>query len=202
VIVDQQQLARFVDRNTMVYDRRYAHPIERVWEAVTTAEHLEAWMLPEARVDARLGGECAFGWGGPVDAEGATRETITVFEPPTAVQFTSADGSFMRFDLRADGPGATELSFTLHFLPSGDGAMEDYPGGDLPAGPDTAWRPGFVAGFHEMLDQLGGFLAGEWTLADNLEGLKAFEADPAGSADHQHWVDVYRTHIRDTIPAS
>jgi uncharacterized protein YndB with AHSA1/START domain len=199
-VIVEQQLARFVDRNTLVYDRRYEHPIERVWEAVTTAEHLEAWMLPETRIDARLGGACAFGWGGPVDAEGASHGTVSVFEPMTAVQLTFVDGSFMRFDLRPVGSTATELAFTHHFLPATGREVEDHPGGDLPAGPDTAWRPGFVAGFHEMLDQLGGFLAGEWSLADNLEGLKAFEADPAGDAAHQHWVEIYRTHIRDSCP--
>jgi uncharacterized protein YndB with AHSA1/START domain len=200
IVRSEQPLARFVDRHTMVYDRVYPHPIDRVWEAVTTAEHFEAWMLPEARIDGRLGGICGFGWGGPIDE--TNLDTITVWEPPSSVQFTSRDGSFMRFDLRSvDDGAATELGFTLHFLPSGDGAAEEYPGGDLPAGADTAWRPGFVAGFHEMLDQLGGFLVGEWTLADNLEGLKQFETDPAGDVAHQRWVDVYRTHIREECPS-
>jgi uncharacterized protein YndB with AHSA1/START domain len=201
VTASGEHLARFLDRWTLVYERTYRHPIGRVWEAVTTAEHLEAWMLPETRVDARLGGACAFGWGGPADAEGATHPTITVFEPPTAVQYTDEDGSFMRFDLRAVEDGrATELAFTLHFLPGKADTAEDYPGGDLPAGRDTAWRPGVVAGFHEMVDQLAGFLAGTWTLADNLEGLRAFETDPAGDATHQRWVEVYRAHIREHCP--
>jgi uncharacterized protein YndB with AHSA1/START domain len=80
----EQPLAWFVDRHTMVYDRRCAHPIERVWEAVTTAEHLDAWMLPETRVVRSLGGACGFGWGGEIDE--SERTTITVWEPPTAVQ--------------------------------------------------------------------------------------------------------------------
>src|SRR3954469_518740 len=116
----EQQLARFVDRLTMVYERRYAHPIERVWDAVSTGEHLDVWMLPESRVERRLGGACVFGWGSSADEPAASRGTVTVFDPPTAIQYTfDDDASFMRFDLEPIAPAATALHFTLHFLPSG-----------------------------------------------------------------------------------
>ena len=36
----------------------------------------------------------------------------------------------------------------------------DWTGGDLPAGPGTPWKPGFMAGFHLMLDQLNRYLGG------------------------------------------
>ena len=99
----------------------------------------------------------------------------------------------MRFDLATDGDG-TRLQFTLYFMPT-DTVEDPYPGGDLPAGPGTAWRPGFLAGFHEFLDDLYGFLKGEWTADDRAKML----ADPQAS---QHaLIDAYREHVRDNCPS-
>jgi uncharacterized protein YndB with AHSA1/START domain len=58
-------LAHFVDADTLVYDRRYPHPIERVWKAVSTGEHLDVWLFPVTRVEQRVGGRATFTWGGP-----------------------------------------------------------------------------------------------------------------------------------------
>ena len=54
-MADDPMLAVFVDALTMRYERVYPHPIELVWEAVTTSEHLDAWMIPVSRVEPRLG---------------------------------------------------------------------------------------------------------------------------------------------------
>ena len=191
-------LATFVDRDTMVYEREYAHPIERVWEAVSTGEHLDAWLLPTSRVERRLGGACSFTWGSPEGEPGASEGTVTVWEPPTAVQYTFADGSWHRFDLIAVGAAATSLRFTLHFLPAPDAVDDDFAGGSYPV-PGTAWQPGFLAGFHEMLDQRGGWLDGTWTLEANLAGLEAFLRD-GPSAEHLRLIDVYDSHVRATCP--
>ena len=40
-------------------------------------------------------------------------------------------------------------------------------------GPDTPWRPGFVQGFHQMLDLLPRYLDGTWTAADVAEWIGA-----------------------------
>jgi len=201
--VPDSPLAVFVDRDTMVYERRYPHPIERVFEAVSTAEHLDVWMLPESRVERRLGGSCGFGWGGSADDPGATHGTITEWSPPTTVQYTfegdttvKGSSSFMRFDLEALDDASTLLLFTLHFLP-GDEEEQPYPGGDLPA-LGTAWRPGFVAGYHEMLDELGLYLLGQWTAEDRARHLGG--GDLAADKTHNHWIDVYRAHIREACP--
>jgi uncharacterized protein YndB with AHSA1/START domain len=192
-----QSLATFVDRHTMRYDRTYPHPIARVWEAVTTSEHLDVWLLPEARVEPRLGGRCAFGWGGPADDPAASTGEVTVFEPPSAVEYTFADGSTMRFDLAPDGDG-TRLAFTLYFAATGTGP-EDYPGGDLPAGNDTAWRPGFLAGFHQMLAELDAFLRGQWTAADRAANL-AGHLEGTPDEEHLRLIESYREHVREHCP--
>lgn len=189
-----QELARFTDRNTLFYERVYPHDIERVWEAVSTGEHLDVWMLPESRVERRLGGACVFGWGSPADHPNATKETITVWEPPTTVEYTSEDGSFMRFDLEAREE-STRLRFTLHFL-AGDPTPEDaYSGADKPAGADTAWRPGFVAGFHDFLDDLRLFLQGEWSADDRAASLEHIDTE-----EHVALIDRYRGHIARACP--
>jgi uncharacterized protein YndB with AHSA1/START domain len=191
-------LAAFTDRRTLHYDRRYPHPIELVWEAVSTAEHLDVWLLPVSRVERHAGGACSFTWGGPADDPAVDVGTVTVFDPPNAIQYTMDDG-FMRFDLERDGDG-TRLRFTHSFAPGAatePSAAGD--GSDQPAGPDTPWRPGFVAGFHLMLDQLDLYLQGEWTALDKtkeLDDMIAGRPDP----EFLRMIAVYREHIRDHCP--
>jgi uncharacterized protein YndB with AHSA1/START domain len=196
-VIDDEPLATFVDRLTMVYERHYSHPIEDVWDAVSTGEQLDVWMLPESRVERRLGGACAFGWGGSASDPNATNGEVTVFEPNAAIQYTFEDGeSYMRFDLEPAGDG-TRLLFTLRFAPNENPAEEPWTGSDLPAGPDTPWRPGFVAGYHEFLDDLYGYLQGEWTASDRAAHLAGEHQDR-----HVHWVDIYRSHIANECPPS
>ena len=191
-------LAQFVDRYTMRYERRYPHPVERVWEALTTAEHLDAWMMPANAVDARPEGRFTFGFGGAV--ESGLHGTIAAFEPPAVVDYAFDNGSSMRFELQAF-EGGTRLAF-IHSFPIGQRGepMPGDPGGDLPGGGDTPWRPGFVAGFHQCLVDLGTYLAGEGpTLDEKVSGLdrhQAGEHDP----EWLRLIEVYRRHIVDTIP--
>jgi uncharacterized protein YndB with AHSA1/START domain len=195
----EQALAQFLDRHTLVYERRYPHDIELVFEAVSTGEHLDEWMLPESQVERFEGGKCAFGWGGPADAEGATHGTVSVFDPPKAVQYTFAtasnvkgSNSYMRFDLEPEGDG-TLLRFTLHFLPAPDEHADDWSGGDLPA-PGTAWKPGFVAGYHDFLDDLFTWLRGE------LDAKAKMDAIMSGDHHEGDLIVRYREHIRANCP--
>lgn len=180
-------LARFVDEHTMVYDRTYPHPIERVWEAVSTGEHLDVWMLPESRVERRFGGRCAFGWGSPADHPDASVGEVTAFEPPTAIEYSLGADSFMRFDLVADGDDATTLHFTLHFVP-GDGA-------------DHGWHPDFLTGYHVMVDRLDAYLRGEWAEADARADLERQIAQ--GFDDHgQELIDEYAVLLASRFPST
>ena len=45
-----------------------AHPPEKVWAALTTAEGLGAWFGNEATIDLRPGGSARMRWAGPLDA--------------------------------------------------------------------------------------------------------------------------------------
>jgi hypothetical protein len=150
-------------------------------------------MLPESRVERRVGGACVFGWGSPADDPAASSGTVSEFSPPTTVVYSMDDGGYMRFDLAPERDG-TRLNFTLYFMPT-DTVEDPYPGGDLPAGPGTAWRPGFLAGFHEFLDDLYGFLKGEWTADDRAKMLE----DP--HAGQHALIDDYRAYVRDNCPS-
>lgn len=191
-----QALATFTDRHTMVYERTYPHAIDLVFEAVSTGEHLDAWLLPESRVERVQGGKFAFGWGSTADHPDASRGVVSVFDPPTAVEYAMDDGgSYMRFDLSADGDDQTRLFFTLHFLP-GRFEGEEFAGGDLPGGRDTAWQPGFLAGFHEFLDDLRIHLVGALDAEAKMAALTSGEDTP----HHPELIVSYREYVRDNCP--
>jgi uncharacterized protein YndB with AHSA1/START domain len=209
-----QDLAIFADRLTMRHERIYPHTIERVWEAVSTTEHLDVWLLPASQVERRLGGSCSFSWGGPVGA--SMSGTVTIFEPMTAIRY-ELDGGYIHFALERIDDETTRLTFIQHFLPgAGLGAGGDWPGSDQPAGADTPWRPGFVAGFHAFLDQLGMYLSGDWTRGQaqpvidyvyaERSGADAWEEFPdsrssANSPErHAQLIEIYREHICISIP--
>ncbi|MEY2426410.1 MAG: hypothetical protein QOI61_1982 [Actinomycetota bacterium] len=192
-----QALATFTDRYTMVYERTYPHAIDLVFEAVSTGEHLDAWLLPESRVERFEGGKFAFGWGSSADDPAASRGVVSIFDPPTTVEYFYDDGgSYIRFDLSADGAEQTRLLFTLHFLAGADQKEDEWPGGDLPAGLGTPWKPGFLAGFHEFLDDLRTHLVVAIDAEAKLAGLTSGEGNPHNT----ELIAAYREHVRDNCP--
>ena len=97
-MADDSMLAVFVDRTTMRHERTYPHAIESVWDAVTTSEQLNVWLLPVSKVERRLGGRCSFSWGGP--EEMSVVGEVTEWEPPRVVRYTFGDArSYLRFEL-------------------------------------------------------------------------------------------------------
>lgn len=139
-----EELATFDDRFTMRHVREYAHPIDSVFEAVTNTDEINAWLLPIAEVEPRVGGRCSFTWGGPKGSEmvGVVKE----FDPPRLVHYDLL-GSFLRFELERIAPDRTRLTL-LHRI--------ERPGVDTL----TLWPPDVVLGFHTMVDRLAEVLAG------------------------------------------
>ena len=217
-------LATFVDRYTMKHVRIYPHPVERVWEAITDDKHLSVWMGFPVSCEVKVGGRCV--WGAPPKAYFETE--IERLEPKTLVEHTGRNDNptgFMRFELAPHADGC-RFEFTQHFEPGR--TWEEVPddlGGDLPGGPDTPWRPGFVGGWHAFFDILGNYLDGK-VLEDGLE-----PADPLFGPIVDNWIrqkvaigefsedvgdrygrelraaakwndlnEIYRRHIRETIP--
>lgn len=221
------ELASFIDRSTMRYVRVYPHPIELVWQALTDPKEVAGWFLP-ARSERRVGGSFAFGSAAPY-----IQGLIERMEPPRLVQYGYASapwtsgaptsGAFMRFELESVA-GGTRMTFTHHLLPAHDVVADDL-GGDLPAGPGTAWRPGFVGGWHLFIDALGRYLQKEPVLpAPDASLFNQLVAEWLKRKLHERELDaatceryarelasieewnrhnvIYREHIRTNIPAN
>jgi uncharacterized protein YndB with AHSA1/START domain len=192
-------LGTFLDRYTFRYEREYPHPPERIWEAITSAEHMDAWFMPRNKIEPALGGRFAFGFGGDPGPEQSG--VISKFDPPRVVEFLYDKGGWMRYELQAI-EGGTRLHLIQAFDPAfrHDDGLSQAAGGDLPGGPDTPWRPGFMAGFLMALINLDAYVAGRGpTLQDAEEMVRRVHA---GQPDEK-WLALtgdYRKLIAETIP--
>ena len=124
-------------RPTVRVERRYPHPIDQVWLAVTTPEHLGQWFPSPVDIDLRPGGSMTFGrFGGHAGTNG----TVEAVEAPRRLTFTwGADR--LTFELAADGDG-TNFALTHSF-------------------DDRTGAPSFATGWELCLVGLRALLAGE-----------------------------------------
>jgi uncharacterized protein YndB with AHSA1/START domain len=98
-------------RSILRFERRLAHPVEKVWRAVTDPAHLSQWFPSDMDLDLQPGGKIRFVFR---DGEGPTLDgTITDLDPPTVFAYTWGD-SHLRFELWPDGDGCL-LIFTHTF---------------------------------------------------------------------------------------
>lgn len=81
-----------------------AHPPERVWAALTTAEGLGTWFGNRAEVDLRVGGQVKLAW----DSGDEATLTIERLEPPRVFTY-----SWRIYGLPEDDPRRTHVEFTL-----------------------------------------------------------------------------------------
>jgi uncharacterized protein YndB with AHSA1/START domain len=138
---DLGTLEKIDGRWQLRFTRRLPHPPEKVWRALTEAEHLAAWFPTtidgERRAGALLHFEFRDGEGPGVDGE------MITCEPPTVLEFRWSDET-LRFELRPDGAtrDRTVLTFLDTFDELGKAARD-------------------AAGWHACLDLLAHRLAGE-----------------------------------------
>jgi uncharacterized protein YndB with AHSA1/START domain len=81
-----------------------AHPPERVWAALTTAEGLGTWFGNRAEVDLRVGGQATLTW----DSGDSATLTIQRVEPPRVFAYT-----WPVHGLPEGDPRRTYVEFTL-----------------------------------------------------------------------------------------
>jgi uncharacterized protein YndB with AHSA1/START domain len=152
---DLGEISRDGDAVVLHYERRLAHPPERVWRAITESEHLRHW-FPADIVGERVAGaelKIAF-WpeaieqaGDEIEAAGVALDDavlpgrLLTWDPPRLFEFTW-DTEHLRFDL-APGDGGTRLLVTIR-------ATEPAPRGFQ----STA------TGYHVCLDALVDHVAG------------------------------------------
>ena len=106
-------LTQLDGRDAVRFERRLAHPPERVWRAITEPGDLEAWFPADIEGDlGSAGAELSF----PFRNDEAPTEAGEVLEsePPRLLAYTWG-GQTLRFELEPDGDG-TRLVFT-HALP-------------------------------------------------------------------------------------
>ena len=212
----EAELARFIDRWTVEYVRTYPHPIERVWRAITDPAEFRAWFIP-GEIALEVGGRYRF-------ADDSFAGEVLALDAPRFIRFSNGSGGqgYFQYELEPVA-GATRMRFVQHFAPGGVHAETPGDlGGDLPGGPDTPWKPGFVGGWHEfwdaLCDYLDGVLTGSRLPPTEMNALvKAWVSDvkTRGMTDRdaariilglrrkERWNElnkIYREHIRRTLP--
>ncbi|HEV3226011.1 MAG TPA: SRPBCC family protein [Acidimicrobiales bacterium] len=125
------------------FTRRFPHPPDKVFRALTEPEHVSAWFPTDIVGDRVAGAPLTFvfrnGKAPSFDGE------LRAYEPPHLVEYQWGPDDVLRFELRADGDG-TVLDFVNTFEPVGKGARDG-------------------AGWHACLDTLEHHLDGttpEW----------------------------------------
>ena len=106
-------LTQLDGRDAVRFERRLAHPPERVWKAITDPGDLKAWFPADIEGDlGSAGAELSF----PFRNDEAPTEAGVVLESerPRVLAYTWG-GQTLRFELEPDGDG-TRLVFT-HALP-------------------------------------------------------------------------------------
>lgn len=105
------------DRFDLVFERRIAKPIEKVWAAITAPERIADWFAI-VDLDPRLGGDYRLRFS---PDETPMEGVITEFDPPRLLAHTWPDpdhpGSIVRYELEPDGDGC-HLRFTQTDLPA------------------------------------------------------------------------------------
>jgi uncharacterized protein YndB with AHSA1/START domain len=124
-------------RNVLRFERRLAHPVEKVWRAVTEPAELAHWFPATVAMEAQAGGAMRFTFpGGEMDP---TEGRVTELDPPRVFAFDWA-GDALRMELRPDGAG-TLLTFTYTFT-------------------DRPMAGSYATGWQTCLDALEAALAG------------------------------------------
>jgi uncharacterized protein YndB with AHSA1/START domain len=120
------------DLSILRYERRVAHPQQRVWRAITEDAELATWFPTTIEGPRRAGRALHFsfreGEGQSFDGE------MLAFVPPSLMELRWAD-DVLRFELEPDGERATILRLRVTFPEHGKAARD-------------------AAGWHVCLDQL------------------------------------------------
>jgi uncharacterized protein YndB with AHSA1/START domain len=131
---DEHQVIRF--------ERRLAHPVKRVWRAITEPDEIAAW-LALAELELEEGGRVVLTWQN-TDDDGNTavaRGTVSALDPPRLLELDTDIHGRLRWELEAADDG-TALTFTAEV--------------ELPADFETE----VIAGWHIHLDHLEEVLDG------------------------------------------
>jgi uncharacterized protein YndB with AHSA1/START domain len=132
-------------RPALIFERRYPHPVEKVWRAVTEPAELAHWFPAEVEVDLRPGGAISFHFPFEIPdmelQESDLRGEVLVVDRPRRFVFTWGDEE-LRIELEPQEDGAATLLRLTNLLTQTDMAARA------------------AAGWHVCLRHLGERLAG------------------------------------------
>jgi uncharacterized protein YndB with AHSA1/START domain len=131
-----------------------AHPPERVWQALTTAEGLGTWFGHTAEVDLRVGGKVKLTW----SSGDAATLTVERVEPPRVFGYTWSINGLPEGD-----PRRTYVEFTLEPAAAGTTLTVVESGfAQLPdAGDHEKAYAGNIEGWTHELGELVAYLDGQ-----------------------------------------
>ena len=154
------------DDRVLRYERRFAHPIERVWAALTERSELHAW-LADAELDLRPGGRVRLAWLNTDDRgnHAVATGTVTALEPPHVFEIDIEPHGRLRWELREEDAGTLLVLTVALRAPSDQIALA-------------------LAGWHIHLEHL----------ADALDGRPVDW--PAWDAVHRpHWEELHAAYL-------
>ena len=139
-MMDRGTLVDHDGRPAVRFRREYAHPVERLWTAITEPEELARWFPAKVRMQPEAGGTIEF-YGDPNSPDSGQTGTILVYEPPRRLAY-SWGASELHFALEARDDGGCVLTLT-EVLEARDAAARN------------------AAGWTVCLAELGKHLAGQ-----------------------------------------
>jgi uncharacterized protein YndB with AHSA1/START domain len=125
-----------------------AHPPERVWAALTTAEGLGTWFGNRAEIDLRVGGQARLTW----DSGDTATLTIERLEPPRVFGYT-----WPIYGLPDGDPRRTYVEFTLE--PTGTGTALTVVESGFAQLPDAEHKAAFGGNTEGWTSELGELVA-------------------------------------------
>jgi uncharacterized protein YndB with AHSA1/START domain len=157
-------------RSLLRFERRLAHPLEKVWRAVTKPEELRHWFPATVAYEPRVGAPMTFSFA--EDDPGTLGGQVVELDPPNTFAFLW-EGELLRFELTADGPAGCRLVFTHQF--------DDRPGAASFA---AGWTTCLNA-MEELLDGHPASASGGWEGMHDLHEsfIVAFGLDQGTSQD-------------------
>ncbi len=145
------------------FTRRLAHSPEKVWRAITEAEHRDAWFPQRIEGEWRVGAPLKF-----VSEYGDFEGEVLAYEPPSAVEFRWGT-DVIRMEVRAEAGGSVLTlldTFAEHGKAARDAAgwhacldlLEEALTGQLPSASGERWQavhPGYVKKFGPAAATIG-----------------------------------------------
>jgi uncharacterized protein YndB with AHSA1/START domain len=138
-------------RPALGFERRIAHPMQAVWQAITEPSELEHWFPSAVEVDLEVGGEMTFTFREQRDGFPTTLSgRVTDLDPPRLFAFYWGD-DHLRFELEPVEGGAACVLRMMVILDARDKAARD------------------AAGWHVCLDRLEQHISGAAATAPGSE---------------------------------